>query len=77
MRRAVRARRLGPARAKLPPPDAKRWRRIRFQLALVAGQWREAAVCGSARAFRRVIVACCVIDWITIASVWSAMGVVS
>ena len=78
MRRATRARRLGGLPApKLPPPDAKRWRRIRYALALVAGQWREAAVCGSARAFRRVIAACCVIDWITIASVWSAMGVVS
>jgi len=78
MRRATRARRLGGLPApKLPPPDAKRWRRIRYALALVAGQWREAAVCGSARAFRRVIAACCVIDWITIAGVWSAMGVVS
>ena len=78
MRRATRARRLGGLPApKLPPPDAKRWRRIRYALALVAGQWREAATCGSARAFRRVIAACCVFDWLTIASVWSGLGVVS
>ena len=78
MRRATRARRLGGLPApKLPPPDAKRWRRIRYALALVAGQWREAATCGSARAFRRVIAACCVLDWLAIASVWSGLGVVA
>ena len=79
MRRATRARRLGgsPAPKGGPlPPDARRWRRVRFMWALQVEQWREAATCGSARLFRRVIALCCVVDWLVLAGTWSALGVV-
>jgi|TARA_B110000259_G_scaffold83805_1_gene97815 hypothetical protein len=59
-----------------PPPDAGPLRRIRYASALTVEQWREAAICGSARFFRRVTAVCCVFDWLVLAGMWTALGVV-
>jgi hypothetical protein len=72
MQHATSLRRLGGARC--PPPDAGRARRSWFSLMCLFENVKTMALSGSARIFRRAMLACSLADWALLLGVWAAIG---
>ena len=73
MQHATSLRRLGGARC--PPPNAGRAQQSWFSLVCLLENVKTMALCGSARIFRRAILACSFADWVLLLGVWAAIGV--
>ena len=72
MQHATSLRRLGGARC--PPPNAGRARRSWFSLVCLLENVKTMALSGSARIFRRAILACSFVDWALLLGVWATIG---